>query len=66
MLSDPKEAAKRFFERDDTDKKFMMEQIKKCKDPEATLANFNAQLEYKSPNEPNALMTGIFYMLPLY
>ena len=60
MLSDPDESAKRFFERDDPDKKFMMEEIKKCKDPEATLANFNSWLEYKSPHEPNWENTGFF------
>ena len=60
MLSDPKESAKRFFERDDSDKKFMMEQIKLCKDPKATLANFNSWLEYKSPNGPNWENTDFF------
>jgi len=60
MLSDPKEVEKRFFNRDDADKKFMMEQIKKCKDPEATLANFNAWLTYQSPNGPNWENTGFF------
>ena len=60
MLSDPKESAKRFFERDDADKKFMMEQIKKCKDPEATLANFNSWLEYKPPSDCNWERTGFF------
>jgi dephospho-CoA kinase len=60
MLSDPKESAKRFFERDDSDKKFMMEQIKKCKDPEATLANFNSWMEYKHPNDHNWENTGFF------
>jgi len=60
MLSDPNEASKRFFERDDSDKSFMMEQIKKCKDPEATLANFNSWLTYKSPNDPNWENTGFF------
>ena len=60
MLSDHEEAAKRFFDREDSDKKFMMEQIKLCADPEATLANFNAQLSYKSPNEINWEDTGFF------
>jgi hypothetical protein len=60
MLSDPKESAKRFFERDDSDKKFMMEQIRKCNDPEATLANFNACIEYNHPNDPNWENTGFF------
>jgi hypothetical protein len=60
MLSDPNEASKRFFERDDPDKSFMMEQIKKCKDPEATLANFNSWLTYKSPHEIKWENTGFF------
>jgi hypothetical protein len=60
MLSDPKESAKCFFERDDSDKKFMMEQIKLCKDPEATLANFNSWLEYKPPNDIDWNSTGFF------
>jgi cytidylate kinase len=61
MLSDPEESTKRFFERDDSDKKFMMEQIEKCKDPEATLANFNSRLEYyKSANEPKWENSGFF------
>jgi len=60
MLSSPSEASKRFFEREDSDKKFMMEQIKKCKDPEATLTNFNAWIAYKSPYEPNWADTGFF------
>ena len=60
MLSDPKESAKHFFNRDDSDKKFMMEQIKLCKDPNATLANFNSWLEFKSPNDCNWENTGFF------
>ena len=38
----------------------MMEQIKLCKDPEATLANFNSWLTYKSPNEIDWNHTGFF------
>ena len=60
MTGIPEEAAKRFFDRDDSDKKFMMEQIKLCKDPEATLANFNAQLEYKPPDDWDWEHTGFF------
>ena len=60
MVGDPLESSKRFFDRDDTDKKFMMEQIKLCKDPEATLANFNAWLEYKPPIDIDWEHTGFF------
>lgn len=60
MIGDPEESAKRFFNRDDSDKKFMMEQIKLCKDPEATLSNFNAWLTYKPPVDINWEHTGFF------
>ena len=60
MVGNPAIAAKRFFDRDDSDKKFMMEQIKLCKDPEATLANFNAWLEYKPPDDCDWENTGFF------
>lgn len=60
MIGDHDIAAKRFFDRDDPDKQFMMEQIKLCKDPEATLANFNAQLAYQSPFDWDWEHTGFF------
>jgi hypothetical protein len=60
MTGDPEIAAKRFFNRDDPDKKFMREQIKLCKDPEATLANFNAWLEYKPTADYDWGHTGLF------
>lgn len=60
MLGDPAEAAKRFFERSDRDKKFMMEQIKLCENPEKTLANFNSWLEYKPPDDTDWVNAGFF------
>jgi len=51
---------KRFFDRDDPDKKFMMEQIKKCKDPEKTLANFRAWFLYHPDTEMDWTHTGFF------
>ena len=51
---------KRFFDRDDTDKKFMMEQIKRCKDPEAALNNFNSWALYHPPTEIDWGHTGFF------
>jgi len=51
---------KRFFDRDDPDKKFMMEQIKKCKDPEKTLANFRAWFLYHPDTEIDWTHTGFF------
>lgn len=61
MLCDPPDiSATRFFDRDDEDKKFMMEQIKKCKDPEATLKNFNSWALYHPPVEIDWNNTGFF------
>jgi hypothetical protein len=37
-----------------------LHKLKKCKDPEATLVNFNSWLTYKPPNEPNWENTGFF------
>ena len=61
MLCDPPEiCATRFFDRDDPDKKFMMEQIKLCRDPEATLENFNSWALYHPPIEIDWHHTGLF------
>lgn len=61
MLCDPPDiSAARFFDRDDPDKKFMLEQIKKCKDPEATLKNFNSWALYHPPVEIDWNNTGFF------
>lgn len=61
MLCDPPDiSATRFFDRDDEDKKFMLEQIKKCKDPEATLKNFNSWALYHPPVEIDLNNTGFF------
>jgi len=51
---------KRFFDRDDPDKKFMMEQINKCKDPEKTLANFRAWFLYHPETDIDWTHTGFF------
>lgn len=60
MVGKPDIAAKRFFDREDSEKKFMMEQIKLCKNPEATLANFNACLEYAVSADTGWEHTGFF------
>lgn len=61
LLCDPPDiCATRFFDRDDPDKKFMMDQIKKCKDPEATLQNFNAWMSYRPKEEIDWPHTGFF------
>lgn len=61
MLCDPPDiSATRFFDRDDEDKKFMLEQIGKCKDPEATLMNFNSWALYHPPVEIDWNNTGFF------
>lgn len=61
MLCDPPDiCATRFFDRDDPDKKFMLEQIRKCKDPDATLRNFQAWTTYRPPMEIDWQHTGFF------
>ena len=61
MLCDPPDiTATRFFDREDPDKKFMMDQIKLCKDPEATLKNFNSWFLYHPPEETDWQHTGFF------
>ena len=61
MLCDPPDiCAQKFFDRDDPDKKFMMDRIKECSDPEAVLANFNSWALYHPENETDWAHTGFF------
>ncbi len=61
LLCDPPDITHaRFFDRDDPDKKFMMDRIKECKDPEATLANFRAWFLYHPDTEIDWTHTGFF------
>ncbi len=61
MLCDPPDAcATRFFDREDPEKQFMLEQIKRCRDPEATLKNFSAWTLYHPPEEADWRHTGFF------
>ena len=61
MLCDPPDITSQlFFNRDDPDKKFMMDRIKECKDPEATLKNFNSWALYHPKEEIDWLHTGFF------
>lgn len=61
LLCDPPDIAEnRFFDRDDPDKKFMMEQIRRCPDPEAALRNFRAWFTYHPPLETDWAHTGFF------
>ena len=61
MLCEPPDVcATRFFDRDDPDKKFMMDQIQRCKDPKATLKNFNSWALYHPPVEADWQHTGFF------
>ncbi len=61
MLCDPPDiCATRFFDRDDPDKQFMLAEIRKCPDPEATLRNFNAWATYHPPLETDWAHTGFF------
>lgn len=61
LLCDPPDiCSTRFFDRDDPDKKFMLEQIGKCKDPKAALENFNSWALYHPPLETDWQHTGFF------
>lgn len=61
MICDPPDVcATRFFDREDPDKKFIMEQIRLCPDPEATLQNFNSWALYHPPLEVDWAQTGFF------
>ncbi|MGN0754231.1 MAG: hypothetical protein ACI4ME_07220 [Aristaeellaceae bacterium] len=61
LLCDPPDiTAQKFFDRDDPDKRFMLSEIRKCPDPEATLKNFNAWALYHPPLETDWQHTGFF------
>ncbi len=61
LLCDPPDITHRkFFDRDDPDKKFMMDRIMEAPDPEATLANFNAWSLYHPEIEPDWAHLGFF------
>lgn len=61
MLCDPPDITSRlFFDREDPEKKFMLEQIKLCPDPEATRKNFDSWALYHPPLETDWAHTGFF------
>lgn len=61
MLCDPPDiCATRFFDREDQEKKFMMDQIKLCKDPDATLKNFNSWALFQPSINVDWHNTGFF------
>ena len=61
MLCDPPDiCSTRFFDRDDPDKKFILEQINRCKDPVATKKNFDAWTLYHPPVDTAWSNTGFF------
>ncbi|MBI9015373.1 MAG: AAA family ATPase [Clostridiales bacterium] len=45
MLSPPEISSSRFFDRDDPEKKFLLEQINLCANPDSTYQNFTACIE---------------------
>lgn len=64
MLCDPPDICERkFFDRDDPDKKFMLDRIKECPDPEAALRNFNSWATYHPDNETDWQHTGFFTLV---
>ncbi len=61
MLCDPPDiCATRFFKRDDPEKQFLLEQISKCKDPQATRKNFDSWLSYHPADEIDFAHCGFF------
>lgn len=64
MLCDPPDICEKlFFDREDADKKFMLEQIKRCKDPDAALANFNSWAKYCPEINADWKNLGFFYVV---
>ena len=51
MLADPRMSVERFFERDDPEKKFLLKEINKTENPEATLENFKEALAKANSQE---------------
>lgn len=61
LLCDPPDiSSTKYFNRDDPEKKFIMDQIKLCKDPEATLKNFNSWTLYHPTNEIDYAHCGFY------
>ncbi len=61
LLTDPPDiAARKFFDREDPDKKFMLEQIRLCPDPEAAMENFRSWLAYRPPLDTDWEHTGFW------
>lgn len=61
MLCDPPDiCATRFFDRNDPEKQFMLEQIKKCSEPDEVLANFNSWARYRPSVSFDWSGTGFF------
>lgn len=58
LCNPPDICATRFFDRDDPGKKFMMDHIKQCPDPEATLKSFSSWALYHPPVEIDWEHTG--------
>lgn len=61
LLCDPPDiSAKKYFDRDDPDKQFIMEQIKRCKNPDATLKNYDSWILYHPADEVDFANSGFF------
>ncbi len=65
MLSPQSMSVERFFDRDDPEKQFLLEQIQKAEDPERTMANFRACLERINSHEvyEEFLHSGFFVLV---
>lgn len=64
MVADPRLSVENFFDREDPDKKFLLDQIDKCKDPIKTRENFRQCLmALNNPSEIELFKeSGFFYL----
>ncbi len=53
MLTDPEESSRRFFDREDKEKKFLLEEIGKCKNPTEVYDNFISAIAQVNRNQYN-------------
>lgn len=63
MLSPPEISSSRFFDRDDPEKQFLLEQINLCDNPRDVYNNFLAGIELVNRNEYNKYMRSNFFTI---
>lgn len=63
MLSPPEISSSRFFDREDTEKKFLLEQIGLCDNPDETYKNFLAGIEQVNRNAYEKFIDSNFFTI---